>query len=86
MPVLMLLLNLIFLVPGYLVKWLFFTLNGYGRPWRAGMKEAFGLFKKLDKPKFRLKNLPNYILLEFWMIGNCFVYADYRIRRYLGRT
>ena len=86
MPIGMLLLNLVFLVPGYLVKWLFFTLNGYGKPWRAGMKEAFALFSRLEKPKFRWKNLPNYLMLEFWMIGNCFVYADYRIRRWLGKT
>ena len=86
MPLLMLLLNLVFLIPGYLVKWLFFTLNGYGRPWRQGMKEAFALFGKLDKPKFRLKNLPNYLLIEVWMIADCFRYADYRIRRALGKT
>lgn len=85
-PLLMLLLNLVFLIPGYLVKWLFFTLNGYGKPWRQGMKEAFLLFGKLDKPKFRLKNLPNYLLIEVWMIADCFRYADYRIRRALGKT
>ena len=52
----------------------------------ASMKEAFALFSRLEKPKFHWKNLPNYLLLEFWMIGNCFVYADYRIRRWLGKT
>ena len=86
MPLFMLVLNLIFLIPGYLVKWLFFTLRGYGRPWRQGMKEAFSTFAKLEKPRFRWKNLPHYVLIELWMIADCFRYADYRIRRALGKT
>ncbi len=86
MPLLMLLLNLVFLVPGYLVKWLFFTLNGYGKPWRQGMRQAFGLFGQLEKPRFRWKNLPHYLLIEVWMIADCFRYADYRIRRALGKA
>lgn len=86
MPLLMLILNLIFLVPGYLVKWVFFALNGYNKAWTTGMKEAFGLFGKLDKPKFRFKNLPNYFLIEGWMIADCFRYAEYRIRRALHKT
>ena len=38
---------------------------------------------KIDKPKFRLKNLPNYIWVEWQMIKNVFVYIDYRLRRRL---
>lgn len=79
MPIIMWILNLPFLTLGYLVKTLFFCLKGYGKPWFKGMKEGFKLFGRLDKPKFRFKNLPNYFLIEFKLFIECFRYAGYRI-------
>ncbi len=86
MPLVMWLLNMVFLVPGYLIKCLFFTLRGYGKPWFQGMREAFGSFSKMKKIPFRWKNLPNYLLIEVWMIADCFRYAAYRIGRALKIT
>lgn len=86
MPLLMLILNLPFLVPGYLIKVLFFHIRGYGKPFMKGAKEAFAYFGKLDKPKFKLKNIPNYLLLEVWMFLGVFKYVDYRVRRFFGRS
>ena len=83
-PLLMLLLNLPFLLAGYLVKFAMFALRGFGKPYWQGTKEAFATFGKLEKPKFRFKNLPNYVLIQFWLIGGFFKYAAYRIRRAVG--
>lgn len=81
MPLLMLVLNLIFLIPGYLLKMLVFHLRGFGKPWRQGMKEAFALLGKLDKPKFRFKNLPNYLWIEWSLFISCFRFAAWRLGR-----
>ncbi len=56
-----------------------FALRGFGKPYWQGTKEAFATFGKLEKPKFRFKNLPNYVLIQFWLIGGFFKYAAYRI-------
>ena len=85
MPLLMLVLNFPFLLLGYLVKTLFFTLRGFGRPWRQGMREAFAAFGRLDKPKFRIKKLPCYFWVQGSLIAGMFVYIDYRVRRLFTR-
>jgi len=84
-PLLMLILNLPFLLVGYLVKLCVFALRGYGKAYLKGAREAFGALPRLQKPKFRLRNLPYYVLIQFWLIGNFFKYAVYRTRRALGR-
>ena len=81
MPILMFILNLPILIIGYGIKTLFFCLRGFGKPYLAGAKEAFKLFGELDKPKFKFKNIPNYILIQAWMCVDVFKYIDYRIRR-----
>ena len=45
------------------------------------MHEAFALLKsgRLGKRPFRLKDLPNYILMELWMIWNMVPYLWYRL-------
>ena len=86
MPIIMFILNLPFLFLGYLIKVLFFSIRGYGKPFTKGMIEAFKTFGKLEKPKFRFKNIPNYILVEISLVGGVFRYADYRIRRLLKKS
>lgn len=81
MPLVMLVLNLPFTLLGYLVKTLVFHLRGFGKPWRQGMGEAFRLFGKLEKPKFRFKNLPRYFWVEGSLIASCFGFVAWRIRR-----
>lgn len=80
-PLLMLLLNFPFLLIGYLVKMAVFSLRGFGKPYRKGCKEAFQNIRKLQKPKFHFKNIPHYILMEFWMLASTFGYIAYRLRR-----
>lgn len=80
-PLLMLVLNFIPLAAGYLLKCYKFHKQGFGESWDKGMHEAFALLKvgKLGKRPFRLKDLPNYILMELWMIWNMVPYLWYRL-------
>ena len=83
MPILMYILNLPFLILGYVPKYLAYIKNGYAGDLTKGLISAFKTVGKIDKPKFRLKNLPNYIWVEWQMIKNVFVYIDYRLLRRL---
>ena len=80
----MFIINFVPLLAGYLLKVLMFGLKGFWTPYIKGAREAFHAISKIQKPKFRIRNLPYYILIEFWMIWNVFVYVDYRVRRALG--
>ncbi len=84
LPILLLLLNLPFLVFGYLVKILFFIIRGYGKPFLKGAKEAFSCFNKIDKYPFKFKNILCYVKNQWSMFCGIFIYIDYRIRRYFG--
>ena len=69
MPLLQIVINLPFLVAGFRIKILFFTLKGFGREYIAGIKNGFQISVKNRKVPFRLRNLPNYIKiqLELWV-------------------
>ena len=79
----MLLLNLPFLLLGYLMKAVMFRLRGFGPAYGQGFKEALQTIGKIQKPKFRLKNIPNYILVQLWLVVGLFQYAVYRVQRAL---
>ena len=72
MPFLQIVINLPFLLPGFLVKYIFFHKKGLGNTYLLGIKKGFALCKsengKAHKVKFRAKQLPNYIKiqLELW--------------------
>ena len=80
-PLLMLILNFIPQALGYALKRYAFHKQGFGKEWDQGMHEAFALLKagKIEKRPFRWKDLPHYILMELWMIGNTFRYLWYRL-------
>lgn len=86
MPFLMFVLNFIPLALGYLLKALMFRLRGFGPAYGKGFKEALLALPRLEKPKFRFKNLPYYVMIEFWLIADTFRYAVYRIQRALKIT
>ena len=69
MPLLQIILNLPFLVAGFLVKFLFFAVKGMGKEYTAGIKNGFSISMKNKKVPFRMKHLPNYckIQLELWI-------------------
>ncbi len=81
MPILMLLLNFPFLLVGYLFKTFVFHLRGFGKPWRKGMKEAFSLLGKIQKPPFRFSNIPNYLWIQGSLIVGTVRFVIWRIRR-----
>lgn len=73
MPLFQILLNLIFFIPGFAIKALFFILKGMGGTYFTGIKEGFQLVRsergKREKVQFRPECLGNYIKiqLELWL-------------------
>ena len=86
MPALMILLNILPLVLGYLLKVVMFRLRGFGNDYAKGFAEARVALPKLNKPKFRWRNLPNYIWVECSLIVRLFQYIVYRVQRALKIT
>lgn len=86
LPLLMLLLNLPFLVLGYLMKVVMFRLRGFGGYYGQGFQEALKVIGKIEKPRFRLKNLPNYVFIQLWLVVGLFQYIVYRAQRALKIT
>ena len=80
-PALMLLANALPLAAGYLLKCYKFHKQGFGDAWDQGMREAFDILRqgRLGKRPFRLRDLPNYLLMEVWMIWNMIPYLWYRL-------
>ena len=83
MPFLMFVLNFPFLLAGYLLKVLVFGLRGFWKPYLQGAKEAARAIPHLKKPKFRLRNVPCYVLIELWLVAGVFRYIGYRAARAL---
>ncbi len=52
MPWPQLVINSVFLLSGYLIKYLFFLRQGYGSIYLDGLKEGFNSLKKIDKVKY----------------------------------
>ena len=83
MPFLMLIINLPFLLIGYLMKTVMFRMRGFGSAYGQGFKEALKTIRKIQKPPFRFKNIPNYILIQVWLIVGLIQYIIYRFQRAL---
>ena len=85
-PILMLVLNFIPMLLGYLLKVLMFRLRGFGGDYAKGFREAWAALPKINKPKFKWRNLPNYVWGEFSLIAGLFKYIVYRVQRALKIT
>lgn len=76
MPVLQVLLNLPFLLLGYLVKILFFLKKGLGADYMKGLGKGFRLaFSEKGrerKVKFSMKHLENYVVIQLQLWANMF--------------
>lgn len=81
MPILMFIINFPFTLIGYLLKTLVFHLRGYGAQWRQGMREFFSSVKKIEKPKFRFRNLHHYLWVEAMLVVSTFRFIGWRIIR-----
>lgn len=86
MPFLQLFLNFPFLLLGCFIKYLFFIIKGFGKEYRQGIVEGFKTIKYQKKVPFRLKHLPNYLMIEIELIVHTFSYAkDWLTRKLLKR-
>ena len=76
MPILQLVINLPFIVFGYLIKTLFFVLKGYGKVYLKGLLDGFKLYFSKEghknKIRFKLSNLKNYFIIEIELLVNIF--------------
>ena len=76
MPLLQLIINLPFLLVGYLIKTLFFILKGFGKVYLKGLLAGFKLYFSKEghknKVRFKLSNLKNYFIIEIELLVNIF--------------
>lgn len=79
MPLLQLLINLPFIILGHIIKLIFFAKKGYMQDYMSGLKESIKGIKKLNKVKYRNKNIINYIVIQWKMIINTYKYIIYKL-------
>ena len=70
MPWPQLILNLIFLIFGFIVKYLFFVSKGHGTDYIAGLKDGLNSLDKIDKIKYKRGRLTNYLKIEWILLKN----------------
>ncbi|MGN0364997.1 MAG: glycosyltransferase family 2 protein [Suilimivivens sp.] len=79
MPLLQILINLPFLIPGYLIKLFFFALKGLGGVYFKGICKGISLScskeGRKNKVHFSIKNLKNY----FWIQGQLWINVVRRV-------
>ena len=77
MPFLQIVLNLPFLIAGFLIKWLFFMRKGFGKIYIRGLWQGFRLSMsedgKQNRVPFRVKHLGNYCIIQWELWKNIFV-------------
>ncbi|MBZ9636643.1 glycosyltransferase family 2 protein [Clostridium sp. FP1] len=83
MPNLQLIVNLPFLMIGFLVKVVFFYKIGFGNDYINGVKEAFNKYSLIKKTKYYNKNLANYLKVEYELIINTFYYILLKLKKSL---
>ena len=82
MPALMLALNSPALLAGHVIKYFFFLRQGFGKDYLQGLSEGLRTLKKCRKVPFRQQRLLNYVLIEWEVVENCFVYASEFVKRH----
>ena len=70
MPWPQLALNSIFLILGFMIKYLFFLKNGHGNDYIKGLKEGLNSLNKIDKIEYKSERLKNYLYIEWILIKN----------------
>lgn len=79
MPFIQFIINLPFLLLGFLIKGVFFSIKGFSKDYFMGFADGFKGLKNIRKTKFKFKNLKNYIAIEFEMIINTLKYVFEKI-------
>lgn len=80
MPLAQMLLNLPFLLVGFLIKYLFFVKKGLGKDYREGLARGFELCRKYKdrKVRFLWKNLPAYVAIQVELWKNILLFLPGR--------
>ena len=69
MPILQIILNFIFIFMGILIKWMYFSIKGFGTDYITGVFEGLRSKKKINRIKLK-NNLFNYIDIEKMLFKN----------------
>jgi GT2 family glycosyltransferase len=72
MPLPQLALNIIFILIGFFIKYIFFIRKGLGKYYIEGLKNGFKETKSVEKIKYSNKNLLNYFKIQKELIINLF--------------
>ena len=75
MPLLQLILNLLPILAGMVVKYMFFRRIGFASDYIEGVKEGLKTLKKTKKVRFQMSRLGNYIRIEGELILGTFLYV-----------
>lgn len=78
MPWPQLLLNFIFLVIGYFIKYLFFIRKGHGNDYIGGLKEGITSLDRINKIKYKNERFTNYVRIEWLLIKNSLKYIIFK--------
>jgi len=70
MPWPQLVLNLLFLILGFLIKYLVFLKKGHGNDYIAGLKEGLTSLDKIDRIRYKNGRLATYLSIEWILIKN----------------
>ncbi len=70
MPWPQLILNLLFLILGFLIKYLVFLKKGHGNDYIAGLKEGLTSLDTIDRIRYKNGRLTNYLSIEWILIKN----------------
>ena len=81
MPFLQLIINMPFLLLGYLIKYIFFSRKGFGKEYKHGFIEGIKTINHIKKNKFMFTHIPNYIDIEWRLIKNMFAYIIQKARK-----
>jgi len=75
MPMAMLVLNSPLLLTGYFLKYLFFVKIGFGQDYLSGLREGVKTLGRCRKREFCMDRLWDYVLIEWDLLENCFIYV-----------
>ena len=79
MPLFQLVINMPFLVLGYLIKYVFFISKGFGKEYREGFIEGLKTLSRVKKVKFKWKNIRYYFYIEWLLIKNTISYIGSKL-------
>ena len=82
MPLLQLAVNLLPILLGMGLKYMFFKKKGFGRDYAAGVKEGLATAKRCRKVPYSRERLKNYLAIEWELITGTFIYVyEFAARR-----